>query len=122
MGDPLTRPAEKVALEARRKLVTIEGARSGYGVVVSPEGFAVNEAETDELRTQMRLERAQLGEAPVYDRGGSIEELSRTAVEETGLQAPSPQWEVELYGPHVGLEYVQNWYAQMKQQGGWALQ
>lgn len=123
LGDPLTRPAEKVALEARRKLVTVEGARRGYGVVVSPEGFAVNEAETDELRTQMRLERAQLGEeAPVYDRGGSIEELSRTAVEETGLQAPLPQWEMELYGPHVALEYVQNWYAQMKQQGGWALQ
>lgn len=122
LGDPLTRPAEKVALEVRRKLVTVEGARNGYGVVVRAEDSSVNEAETDALRTQMRLERAQLGEAPVYDRGGSIEELSRTAVQETGLQAPSPQWEEELYGPHAGLEYVRNWYADMKQQGGWVLQ
>lgn len=120
LGDPLTRPAEKVSLEVRRKLVTVEGARSGYGVVVNAD-FSVNAADTDQLRAQTRLERAQLGELPVYDRGGSIEELSQTALQETGLEPPRPQWEEELYGPHVGLEYVRNWYADMKQQKGWVL-
>ncbi|ODM24511.1 hypothetical protein SI65_02101 [Aspergillus cristatus] len=35
LGDPLTRPAEKVALEVQRNLVTIKGARTGYGVVLN---------------------------------------------------------------------------------------
>lgn len=120
LGDPLDRPAEKVALEVRRKLVTVEGARSGYGVVVDAN-LQTNEVDTEQLRSQMRLERAQLGNLPVYDRGGTIEQLSKTALQETGLEAPSPQWEEELYGPHSGLEYVRNWYADMKEQKGWAL-
>ena len=34
LGDPLTRPAESVALEVKRKLVTVDGAKSNYGVIV----------------------------------------------------------------------------------------
>lgn len=121
LGDPLTRPAEKVALEVHRKLVTVEGARDGYGVVVNDD-FTVDTASTEELRTKMRLERASLGEVSVYDRGGSIEELRKTCLEETGLAPPTPQWEFELYGPHAGKEYVQKWYADMKVQKGWKLE
>lgn len=116
LGDPLTRPAEKVALEVKRKLVSVEGAREGYGVVVK-EDFNVDEGQTEELRAQMRLGRAQLGDIPVYDRGGSIEALRENCLEETGLSAPIPQWESELYGPHMGLEYVRKWYEDMKISG-----
>ncbi|KAJ6029919.1 uncharacterized protein N7446_001017 [Penicillium canescens] len=120
LGDPLTRPAEKVALEVHRKLVTVDGARNGYGVIVNSD-FTVDYPSTEQLRTRMRLERAQIGELPIYDRGGSIEELRETCLAETGLAAPSPQWEVELYGPHAGKEYVKTWYADMKVQNGWQI-
>lgn len=38
LGDSLTRPAKVVALEVKRKLVSFQGAREGYGVVVNEEG------------------------------------------------------------------------------------
>ncbi|KAJ5085965.1 hypothetical protein N7532_010736 [Penicillium argentinense] len=113
LGDPLTRPAEKVALEVHRKLVTIEGARKGYGVVVKDD-FTVDEEGTKTLRAQMTKERAELGDVPLYDRGGGLEELRKTCLEETGLEPPIPQWDTELYGPHSGLKYVQNWYEMMR--------
>ncbi|KAJ5788382.1 hypothetical protein N7457_003372 [Penicillium paradoxum] len=120
LGDPLTRPAEKVALEVHRKLVTMEGARSGYGVVVNAD-FMVNEPETEALRAQMQMERSLLKESSIYDRGGSIERLQETCLQETGLEAPLPQWETELYGPHAGLPYVKDWFSSMKVRKGWQL-
>ncbi|KAJ5613300.1 hypothetical protein N7510_006494 [Penicillium lagena] len=120
LGDPLSRPAEKVALEVHRKLVTVNGARKGYGVVVKSD-FTVDLAATEELRNTMCVERAKLGDIPTYDRGGSIEGLRQTCFAETGLAPPEPQWEIDLYGPHAGVEYVKTWYADMKRQNGWGI-
>ena len=120
LGDPLLRPAEKVVLEARRKLVSIEGARCGYGVVLN-EDFTMNETETEQLRLSIRTERANPEDRSIYDRGGSLEELRANCLEETGLPAPVPQWEADLYGPHVALDYVQKWYAEKQEQKGWGL-
>lgn len=83
-GDPLERDAELVALEVRRGLVTAEGARK-YGVVVTDDG-SVNEEETERLRAQMR---EGVGEHPLFDRGGTVEELLERCEEETGLPAPT---------------------------------
>lgn len=52
LGDPLTRPAEKVALEVHRRLVTAKGARENYGVIVH-EDFSVDEAATERVRGAM---------------------------------------------------------------------
>ncbi|KAJ5519179.1 hypothetical protein N7453_001601 [Penicillium expansum] len=120
LGDPLTRPAEKVALEVHRKLVTVEGARVAYGTVVNDD-FTVNEDETEALRTQLRMERSQLTESSIYDRGGTLEQLRETCLQETGLEAPLPQWETEIYGPHAGLAYVQEWFNGMRDRKGWEL-
>ncbi|KAL5002629.1 Hydantoinase/oxoprolinase-domain-containing protein [Aspergillus recurvatus] len=119
LGDPLTRPAEKVALEVRRRLVTIQGARDNYGVVVNLESLGVDEAETEALRKSMMAARGEADQG--YDRGGSLEELKESCLKETGLPPPSPQWEQELYGPHVALPYVQDWYSRMKEVKGWGL-
>ncbi|KAJ5403500.1 hypothetical protein N7509_003371 [Penicillium cosmopolitanum] len=119
LGDPLTRPVDRVALEVHRKLVTIEGARRGYGVIVRDD-FTVAQEETTALRAQMKMEQTKLVPvSSIYDRGGDIETLRQSCLEETGLEAPVPQWETELYGPHSGLEYVQKWYAEMKGEKGW---
>ncbi|OQE18380.1 hypothetical protein PENSTE_c018G08039 [Penicillium steckii] len=120
LGDPLTRPAEKVALEVHRKLVTIEGARRGYGVVVRSD-FTVDREETEALRMKKKMEHTQMSSESIYDRGGSLDTLRETCLKETGLEAPLPQWETELYGPHSGLEYVQKWYSEMKVNKGWQL-
>ncbi|CAG8268883.1 unnamed protein product [Penicillium nalgiovense] len=120
LGDPLTRPAEKVALEVHRKLVTVEGARIAYGTVVNDD-FTVDEAETEALRAQMRMHRSQFSQSSIYDRGGSLEQLREACLRETGLDAPLPQWETEIYGPHAGLEYVQDWFDGMRSRKGWEL-
>lgn len=117
LGDPLIRPAEKVALEVQRKLVTVDFARTGYGVVLN-EDLSVALEETEQLRASMRAKRS---EPLKYDRGGDLEALRESCLEETGLPAPTPQWELELYGPHVGLDYVKRWYANMKRENGWRL-
>lgn len=59
LGDPLTRPAEKVALEVHRRLVTARGARENYGVVVR-EDFSVDEAATERVRGRMRGARGDV--------------------------------------------------------------
>lgn len=109
-----------MALEVHRKLVTVEGARIAYGTVVNDD-FTVNEAENEALRAQMRMDRSQISEASIYDRGGSLEQLRETCLEETGLDAPLPQWESEIYGPHAGLAYVQDWFTGMRSRKGWTL-
>ncbi|GES66475.1 hydantoin utilization protein A [Aspergillus terreus] len=122
LGDPLTRPAEKVALEVRRRLVTVQGAREGYGVVVHPDDLSLNEAETEVLRRTVAAACDARGATPQYDRGGSIDELRKSCLEETGLPPPRPQWEQELYGPHVSIPYVQEWYARMRKQADGGLE
>lgn len=116
LGDPLTRPAETVALEVRRKLVTIEGAKANYGVVINPLTVELDVASTEMLRAD--IEKAEAGkQAPLYDRGGTVAELVASCKKETGLDAPCPQWDEEIYGPHVALAYVQEWYRKGREMG-----
>lgn len=82
-GDPLKRPAEKVALDCERGLVSIEGALR-YGVVVR-EDFSVDEAATRELRRKMAVIRKSI---PLFNRGGTIEELKARCKQETFLDPP----------------------------------
>lgn len=73
LGDALTRPAETVALEVRRKLVTAEGARENYGVVVDPITLELKSGETEVLRAEAEAaETRNFVEGPRYDKGGSI--------------------------------------------------
>ncbi|KAL2834324.1 Hydantoinase/oxoprolinase-domain-containing protein [Aspergillus cavernicola] len=121
LGDPLTRAAEKVALDVRRRLVTINGAHDNYGVVVNPDDLSLNETETEALRKTLIAAHDAVGKVTAYDRGGSLAELKESCLKETGLPAPSPQWEAELYGPHMSLPYVKEWYARMNEVKGWEL-
>jgi N-methylhydantoinase B len=50
-GDPFLRPAEKVAEEVRKGIISLEAAKRDYGVVVIPSAFTVNTAETDKIRS-----------------------------------------------------------------------
>jgi len=52
VGAPTERPPERVALDVRDGMVSVEGARKIYGVAVDPVSFAVDEAETRRLRSQ----------------------------------------------------------------------
>jgi 5-oxoprolinase (ATP-hydrolysing) len=70
----------------------------------------------------MRAARDAVGKTQQYDRGGTIEELTESCLKETGFPAPSPQWDLEPYGPHMSLAYVKEWYARMRKTKGWVLQ
>ena len=93
-GDPLQRPAERVGEDADGGLVSIEGARR-YGVVLNAD-FTVDEEATKALREQMAAARGNV--VPLFDKGGTIEELLARCKEETGLDPPVPptfaQWAV----------------------------
>jgi N-methylhydantoinase B len=52
-GDPFERPVEMVVEDVRNGLVSVEGARTDYGVVFAdPAGLAVDEAGTARLRSR----------------------------------------------------------------------
>ncbi|HKE81933.1 MAG TPA: hydantoinase B/oxoprolinase family protein [Solirubrobacteraceae bacterium] len=53
-GDPLERDPEAVARDARDKLVTVEGARADYGVVLDPRTLALDREATDRARAAAR--------------------------------------------------------------------
>jgi N-methylhydantoinase B len=82
-GDPLKRPAEKVALDVRRGLVTVEGARR-YGVVVRPD-FSLDEAATEVSRQKIAAAR---GPVALFNRGGTIDELKTRCKAETSFDPP----------------------------------
>jgi len=81
-GDPLQRPPEKVLADVRKGLVSVDGARR-YGVVITAD--AIDMEATANLRRQLRDQR---GELPLFDRGGTVEELKARCLEDTGLPAP----------------------------------
>ena len=83
-GDPLERPADKVALDAKRGIVTVEGAKR-YGVVVGAD-FKLDEAATRDLRQRMAAER---GETQLFDFGGTVEELKARCKADTHLDPPT---------------------------------
>ena len=55
-GDPLDRPAEKVAEDVRLGYISAEAATSHYGVVLD-DSRQVDEQATAELRDRMRADR-----------------------------------------------------------------
>jgi N-methylhydantoinase B len=59
-GDPLMRPARKVAEHVRDEIISLETARDVYGVVVDAESFALDETATEELRMQIGSTRGEL--------------------------------------------------------------
>ncbi len=74
-GDPRERPAHAVAADVLDGFVTVEGARSDYGVVVDPDTGDVDEAESGRLRAGMPTDR------PFFDRGPIDPDLDRIVKE-----------------------------------------
>lgn len=88
-GDPLARDPELVALEIRRGLVSVDGARR-YGVVCDDEGVVDGDATTA-LRTELASVRPAV--LPVFDMGPPLEVILERCLAETGLAAPrAPVW------------------------------
>jgi N-methylhydantoinase B len=89
-GDPLARAPELVALEIRRGLVTVQGARC-YGVVMAADG-SVDADATAQLRADMKSSQRP---GVVFDFGPGIDQLREHCLAETGLPAPrAPEWAV----------------------------
>ncbi len=82
-GDALTRDPAVVALEVKRGLVSVAGARR-YGVVASASGELDGPA-TEALRASLIASRPALG---VFNHGGTLEELKDRCQAETGLEPP----------------------------------
>jgi 5-oxoprolinase (ATP-hydrolysing) len=109
-----------VALEVHRKLVTVEGARKNYGVVVDPATYEVKTSETEALRAELKAKHVEY--PSIYNRGGTLQELRDRSLEETGLPAPVAQWNEDPYGSHVKLPYVKQWYKTRRAEGDWKLE
>ena len=84
-GDPLERDPALVALDVKRGLVSVEGAKR-YGVVASVDG-SFDAAATDALRASIRASRPAGG---IFNYGGDVETLRAACEAETGLPAPKP--------------------------------
>jgi N-methylhydantoinase B len=81
-GDPFARDPELVRADVDRGLVTVEGARR-YGVVI--DNGTVDGPATDALRAEMTDARSDI---PLFNRGGTVEELRSRCEAETHMPAP----------------------------------
>ncbi|HXF90522.1 MAG TPA: hydantoinase B/oxoprolinase family protein, partial [Candidatus Nitrosotenuis sp.] len=70
--DPLDRPSELVQKDVRNGLLSIDKARSDYGVVLNAETLDVEVKATNELREKIRHER---GEVPLFNFGTTPEPI-----------------------------------------------
>jgi N-methylhydantoinase B len=84
-GDPYARDAALVMQDVDRGLVSAEGA-SRYGVVIT--NGAVDSSATETLRRQLIDERGE--DIPMFNYGGTVEEIRARCEEETHLPAPVP--------------------------------
>lgn len=84
-GDPLERDPALVALDVKRGLVSVEGAKR-YGVIASVDG-SFDAPATESLRAGLRASRPA---ATVFNYGGDVETLRAACEAETGLPAPKP--------------------------------
>ena len=82
-GDPLKRPAERVAADVECGLVSIDGARA-YGVVLRSD-FSLDVPATEALRADMAATR---GPIELFNRGGTIEQLKARCKAETSFDPP----------------------------------
>jgi N-methylhydantoinase B len=82
-GDPFEREPARVGKDVERGLVSVAGARR-YGIVCDESGN-VDEAASEALRAELRASRS---EVPLFDFGGTVEEIKSRCKEETGLDAP----------------------------------
>ncbi len=80
--DPLDRPVEKVEADVAKGLVSVEKARTSYGVVVG------DGAATTALRQKMKAERAAIKD---FDMGPPLDVILKRCKEETGLEPPVAQ-------------------------------
>jgi N-methylhydantoinase B len=58
-GDPLARDPERVLVDVREGVVSLEAAERDYGVMLAPEGrsLVLDQAATQARRAQMRAKR-----------------------------------------------------------------
>jgi N-methylhydantoinase B len=82
-GDPFAREPGLVLEDVRRGLVSAEGAKR-YGVVIADD--AVDTKATEKLRARLVAERGD--NIPLFNYGGSIEEIKARCLEETHLPPP----------------------------------
>jgi len=82
-GDPFAREPQLVLADVNRGLVSERGARR-YGVVVS--GGEVDVAATEALRAKLVAERGD--DIPLFNYGGTLEEIRSRCEQETHLPAP----------------------------------
>jgi N-methylhydantoinase B len=102
-GNPLERPPALVQQDVRRGLVTLEGAKSNYGVVLTSAHGDVDEAATEATRSDLAVAKSKEkgsgndGNDGVFDFGfrkgmkatpEEIQALLARCREETGLVAP----------------------------------
>jgi hypothetical protein len=83
----LTREIERVEKDVRSRLVSIEKARTGYGVLIDPKTLRAEKTASEELRAEMKARR---GEPKPFDFGPPLQEILRRCREETGLEPPKP--------------------------------
>ena len=82
-GDPFDRQPDRVGKDVERGLVSVAGARRS-GVVCDESGD-VDEAATESLRAELRASRSGV---PLFDFGGTIDDIKKRCKAETGLDAP----------------------------------
>ena len=83
-GDPFQRDPELVLTDVVRGLVSVEGAKR-YGVVIDADQ-QVDVAATEKLRAKLVDERGD--DIPIFNHGGTVEEIKARSLAETHLEAP----------------------------------
>ena len=76
-----------VALEVRRGLVSVDGAKRNYGVICDEAGV-VNADATKQRREQMRASQPE--KAPIFNKGPDLNTILANCKKETYLSPPKP--------------------------------
>ena len=97
-GDPLERPVDAVRLDVLRKLVSLESAKSDYGVVLNGGDLIIDHKKTKTLREKIAAKR---GPIKLIDRGA----YAQTLIKKGKISVSEPELESESEADDAVLEY-----------------
>jgi N-methylhydantoinase B len=89
-GDPLDRDPERVCRDVFERMVSIDGARKHYGVVISEESRSVDTGATATMRAEIRQSRVNGTKKDSSTRGANI--LARHHTPRPGIVRVDERW------------------------------
>jgi hypothetical protein len=99
-GDPINRNPERVRRDVFERMVSVDGARKHYGVVISEESWSVDTSATETLRAEIRQSRVNGTKKSASSQGANLPARHHAA--RPGIVRVEERWQCGVCNSPLG--------------------